>query len=282
MKPAVEIMKRKIILDSKLKFHMMSAVLVSLMFWFSFASGTLKVVAGVLAVLTSMFGVLTLQYSIISSSSMKKLIYKTALSVVTIPAAITLGTLLSLYYFPNLSIYVKTAAILVVGGLLYISLLVNNTFLVVHERGEIIPLFRVASTWSQILVIVVSIPLFAGIYKLPFLPFFQTALILFTASLFSLFLNWVHNMDPDIPAISDKNRIIESIFVGFTLGALSISTSFLPTESFLRALLMSSVLMFILGYMLAHHKNAVTRKLMVEYSLISILFLGLVLIFNQI
>lgn len=275
-------MKSKIVLNRKHKYLAVSILLVGTLFWFSSVDGADKLYAGIVSSLVATVGVLFLQYSLIESSDMKGLIYKTVVNVVTLPAALTLGTLFSLYYFPNLSLFVKLAAIVAVGVLMYISLLVNNIFLVVHERGEIIPLFRVASTWSQILIIVVSIPFFSGIYKLPFLPFFQSGAVALTAILFSLFLGWVQNMDPDVPKIDKKTKFIESVFVGFMLGGMSIATSFTPTESFLRALLMSSLLMFGLGYTQAHQKNAVTKKLMVEYALITSLFLAMILIFKQI
>ena len=271
-------------LQQRHKYLLEALFIVVSLFLFSYADGSWKIGSFILTVLVAILGSIWVQFTSVTTPSdkFKKFFSNTVLQVITLPATLTLGALLALIYFPNLGIPTKTLAILGIGFFMYVALLVGNILLVVYEKDEVIPLYRVAATWSQILVVVVSIPLYAGIFKLPILPFFQCALVGFSAVIFALYLTWSQEMDPEIPPINRGEQFVTSLFVGFLVGSLGLSISFLPTESFLRALLLSSVLMFSLGYIQAHYKNVVTKKLIFEYSLISILFLIFVLIFNQV
>lgn len=271
-------------LTQKHKYLLEAFFIVLSLFIFSYSSGNWKTLSFVVAVLIAVLGSIWVQFTSVLtlSGKFKKFFRETVLNVITLPAALTIGALLSLIYFPNLSIPTKALAILVAGFFMYIALLVGNILLVIYEKGEVIPLYRVAATWSQILVVVISIPLYAGIFKLPILPFIQCTFVGLSAAIFALYLTWSQDMDPEIPPIGRGEQLVTSLFVGFLVGSLGLSVSFLPTESFLRALLLSSGLMFSLGYIQAHYKNVVTKKLIFEYSLISILFLIFVLIFNQV
>lgn len=71
-----------------------------------------------------------------------------------------------------------------------------------------------------------------------------------------------------------------SALVSFLVFSLGVAVSFIPTESFLRALLSACALMFGLSYVNLHYKNRLNRSIIVEYSFIFVIFLLLVLIFK--
>ncbi len=203
-----------------------------------------------------------------------------AFYTVLLPFHLVLGTVLSLKFFPNLGAPVKISALISVGIIAYAVSLVNNIFLVVQERAKVMPLYRVAVTWSQILLITIAIPYFSGIFKLPLNAFTQAAFAGFSAFIFCVYFLWTLEFDEEARKIAAGEKVINSLVVTFLVVSSSLVVSFIPTESFLRSLFIASVLMASLGYLQSHYKNTVTKKLLLEYSIITLLFLCLVLIFS--
>jgi hypothetical protein len=201
-------------------------------------------------------------------------------SLTLLPLHLMSGVLLSLTYFPNLSTLFKIGALVGVGVLLYIINLVNNIFLVVSERQKPIPLFRVATVWSQILVVIVAIPFFAGIFKTPFVFFYQSSLVALSAFLFSLYSSWTLDFDKEVVDLGIGERALVSLLVAFVVFASSLAVSFLPVESFLRALFGAAMLMSGVGYVHAHYKNRITRNMLFEYGLIASIFLFILMVFR--
>lgn len=272
----------KIVLKRKHKYFLLSLLTFVALMMFAYTDESFRVLGAILALLTSVAGSLWVQYSSVITKEDKRLEFfkKTILSTITLPTVLVAGAILSLIYFPNLSWPVKTLAVFSVSLFMYVTSLSTNIFLVVFEKGEIIPLFRAASTWSQILIVVIAIPFFAGVFKLPLISPFQSAIIGISALLFALYMIWVQNMDPDIPQVNRGEILLNAGFIGFLVTSMSIATSFIPAESFLRALLMASFLMGGLGYMQAHYKNAITKKLVIEFAVISTIFLLFVFFFK--
>lgn len=263
------------------KYALLAAAIVIFLFLFSYSSGFLKQLIAVLTVLIAVLGTALVQYSSVTSEhDLGYFIRKTSFNILVLPVSLVLGALLSLHFFPNLGLITRIITIGAVGVLTYIMALVQNIFLVVFERKEAIPLYRVALTWSQILLIIISIPLFSGIFKLPINGIFQSLLIALVSGFFAEFLMWVQEMDPDVPDIDREEGLVNSGLVSFAVFSFSISTSFFPTESFLRSLLVSSVLMSSLGYLQEHYKNTITKRLVAEYSFIILIFLFFVLMFH--
>ena len=197
-----------------------------------------------------------------------------------LPLHLIFGSILTLYYFPNLSFLFKVIFVIGIAFLNYIILLVNNIFLVVISREESIPLYRVALTWSKIVIIVLSIPLFAGIFKLPANTFIQSALTGVSAFLFCMYVIWSMKFESE----AKKHGAGEAGYLS-AVGAMCVTfanmiVTFMPTESFLRALFVSSVLMFIINYFYAHFKNAINRRLVTEHIAISLVFLLLLVLFK--
>jgi hypothetical protein len=268
-------------LNRRNKYLLLSVGTVIFLFGFSYATGVVRIVTALVALLMAVLGTGLVQYSSVTTEHiLKYFVGKTFLSILVLPVTLVVGALLSLIYFPNLSLFLRVATMGTVGLLMYVISLVNNIFLVVYEREETIPLYRVAVTWSQILLVIVSIPFFSGVFKIPINAIYQTLIVAVVAGFFARFLMWVQDMDSDVPTIDRGEMWVNSLLVGFVVFTVGIATSFVPTESFLRALLLSSVLMSSLGYLQAHYKNVVTKKLVFEYAVILLIFLLFVLIFN--
>jgi hypothetical protein len=272
----------KLVLRRKHKYLILSLLTFIALITFAYTDDSFKIAGGVFALLAAIAGSLWVQYSSVVTKEDNRLPFfkKTILSTITLPAVLVLGALLSLVYFPNLSWPTKTLAIFGVSLFMYVTSSTTNIFLVVFEKGEPIPLFRAASTWSQILIVVIAIPFFAGVFKLPLISPIQSLIVSFSSILFGLYMAWVQNMDSDIPEVNRGEILLNSGFIGFIVFSVSIATSFFPAESFLRALLLSSVLMAGLGYLQAHSKNTITKKLVLEFIVIAAIFLIFVLIFK--
>lgn len=190
------------------------------------------------------------------------------------------GALLSLHYFPNLGFPFKVGVVIFFGLLHYLVSLIDNVFLVIYDREEVIPLYRVAITWSLILQVVMAIPLFAGFAKINTNGFVQGALASLVSFLFGLYQIWIHGFDKD----AKKAEVGEYIFLPFVVSFLvfisSITMSFIPAESFLRALFTAAVLMFGLTYITAYLKNEISKKLILQYAFIILIFLLIILTFQ--
>ena len=102
----------------------------------------------------------------------------------------------------------------------------------------------------------------------------------YAAFLFSLYVVWSMKYESD----AKKHGLGEAGYLSFIGSAYvliaNLSVSFIPTESFLRALFVASVLMFALNYIYAHFKNAINKRLVTEHTAISLFFLLLLLLFK--
>jgi len=198
---------------------------------------------------------------------------------ILMPTGVLSGALLSLHFFPNLGFLFKIFVILFFSGMYYLVSLSDNIFLVVHDREEVIPLYRVAVTWSQILQVVVAIPLFAGIFKINSTAFLQCFAVAIISFLFTYYQLWIYQFDQD----AKKTGIGEILFLCFSAFfltyALSFAVSFFPSEAFLRASFLSSILLFILSYISGYLKNEISRKMVMGYLIIVLIFLAILLIF---
>jgi len=196
------------------------------------------------------------------------------------PMGVLAGGLLSLNYYPNLGSTFKILIVTFFAGMYYLVSLADNIFLVVHDREEIIPLYRVAVTWSQILQIIVAIPLFAGIFKLNSLASIQSAISASISFLFTYYQLWIYQFEPDAKKTKVGEKIYLCFISFFIVYSSTFSISLFPSEDFLRALFASSVLLFSLNYISAHLKNETTRKMIFRYLLLCLVFLLFVLFFR--
>lgn len=197
-----------------------------------------------------------------------------------LPVHLAVGYYLTFYYFPNLGPLIKVLAYISFCLMSYVLLLVNNIFVVILEKGSLIPLYTAAVAWVQILVIIISIPYISGVYKIPINFFVQNFVVFISALMFNFYMIWVTYLDSDIKRTSVKERGYLAVVLAFLVLIIGLGVSFIPTESFLRALFVSTVIMFGLGYIQAHYKNRINLRLLLEYGIISLIFLFLLVFFR--
>ena len=200
--------------------------------------------------------------------------------VVLIPVEVIVSSALTFTFFPNLGVPIKLLALTNIFALSYAVSLVNNIFLVIYERDQTFPLYRAAVTWSQIILVVVSIPLFAGIYKTSWNPLLQNSVSGISAFLFCIYTYWVLGFDKDYPAKRVGERLLLSCYALFAVAFFGLSLSFFPSETFIRSLFVSSILMSALGYIQSHYKNQLDSRIVLEYASISLVFMLLTLLFR--
>lgn len=259
-------------IDKKNKYLVYSILVGIAVFLFSYGQTSYRPVFAFIAMFITVVGVFATQYPTIKLSNVS--------AHVLLPMHLTVGALLSLIYFPNLSFLIKVLLILVFTVCLYVISLINNVFLVVEEREESIPLFRAAVTWVQILLAVIAIPFFAGIFKLPIDALQQNLIVSISSILFSFYLIWVFKLDPEFKIPSAGEKIALSLFTFFCIFSLGSAISFFPTESFLRAVFLSSILMFCVNYIQSHLKNSINKNLLIQHFFISVIFFIILIIFN--
>lgn len=199
---------------------------------------------------------------------------------VIMPLGVISGGVLSLKFYPNLGSVFKIFVVAFFSGMYYLVSLADNIFLVVSDREEIIPLYRVAVTWSQILQVIVAIPLFAGIFKLNIVTFTHSLIISLISFLFTYYQLWVYRFEPDAKKVGAGERYYICFLSFFIVFVTSLGVSFFPSEDFLRALFTSSVLLFILNYISAHLKNEISRRIIIRHLLITVVFLVLLIFFK--
>ncbi len=199
---------------------------------------------------------------------------------IIMPLGVVSGGILSLKFYPNLGSVFKLFVVAFFSGVYYLVSLADNIFLVVNDREEIIPLYRVAVTWSQILQIIVAIPLFAGIFKLNIVTFTHSLIISSISFLFTYYQLWVYRFEPDAKKVGAGERFYICFLSFFIVFITSLGVSFFPSEDFLRALFTSSVLLFVLNYISAHLKNEISRGIIIRHLLITFVFIILLLFFK--
>jgi hypothetical protein len=202
------------------------------------------------------------------------------LYVLILPTHLAIGVILSVLYFPNLGLLVKVGSLVLIGAMVYAISLVNNIFLVVLYKQGMIPLYRAATTWLLILLVITAMPFYTGVLKLPLVSFIQMGIIGLSTLLFAFYTLWVTSLDVEANTPSGTESAYLAGFSAFLVIISGMAVSFIPTEPFLTALYISTFLMFVLGYLQAHLRNNITRRLVLEYVSIIITFFAILLLFK--
>lgn len=264
---------KKLDLEKKSKYIIQSVLIAIIIYVFTEDLIHLSVIAKVMISLAVVFsGALITHYPGVTKDNF--------LISVIMPIGVLLGAVLSLDLYPNLGTLFKLLVIAFFAGMYYLVSLADNIFLVVHDRDEIIPLYRVAVTWSQILQVIVAIPLFAGIFKINSISSIQALIVSAVSFLFAYYQLWIYRFEPDAKKVSVGERFYLCFITSFIVFVASFSVSLFPSEDFLRALFASSVLLFVLNYVSAHLKNEISRKMIIRHLSINVVFLLLVLFFR--
>jgi hypothetical protein len=260
-------------IDRKQRFLINSLILGALMYAFSFKVIETNPITLLIATAYLLFSIFIVHYPNITLKNL-------AVSSI-LPLFLSYGAFLVLRYFPNLALSFRLTTIIGYAALYYVVSLVDNIFLVVNDRKEIIPLYRVAVTWSHIMIIVIAIPFYTGIFKLPINSLFQNIIIFFATLIFCLYIIWASRHDKGMKNVSVGEGTLLSIYSSFIVSGMSTAVSFFPTEAFMRALLVSSTLMFVMNYSITGYlKNEIYKKIIFEYLGIVLLFFFLTLVFD--
>ena len=233
--------------------------------------GNERVIITLIAILITVIGTAIAQYPNVKLN--------TIFYITILPMHLLGGALMSLLAFPNLGTPFVVVSLVLFGTVFYILYLVNNIFLVVKDKEDTIPLYRAAITWAQIIIIIIAIPFFAGVFKLPLISYFQNGIAVIASFLFSVYMMWILQFDKDIRELGVGERTLLSSFVSLVVFIMLMGVSFIPTESFLKAIFGSAILLSMLGYLYNHFTNRITKRLMWEYLGISLVFLIILLVF---
>lgn len=263
----------RLLIISRKKRYLIQTILFLVLGYFLFIQFNYNI--GIELLINILFVILFLLFAHYPNVKLNNVVYGSIL-----PLQLVTSATLFFYFYPNLSYIFKVGALLIFSLMYYIVAFVDNVFFVVQDREEQIPLYRVASTWGQILSVVIAIPLYAAISKFNLLFFVQAGLIFISSLLFSFYQFWILSFDKDLKKARGGEFILLNLLVGFLVLVASISVSFLPVESFLRALFTASVLMFGLNYTQSHLKNDITDKFLYQSLFISFIFFIILILFR--
>jgi len=267
----------------KLRFLFLSAILISTCYFLSlnYLSSDIALQQGQFAksiafiALISILSSLFVQY-LGGGDKGLKMVFFTGIT----PFILTLGCFLFFVYFPNLSLVLKVLAGLFNFMLLYTLLLLNNVILVVESREVNIPVYRVAINWVQIVLLSVSLILFTSIFKTFFQPLIQVVLITVSSYVFYQYLIWVYSNDKDVRLLRSFESVILSLANTLLVGWGAGLVLFFAAESFLRGIFVASVFLLGLGYIQLYLKNALSKRGVWDYLLISVVFLIILVVFR--
>lgn len=193
-----------------------------------------------------------------------------------------LSTLLILSYFPNLVLFFREGYIVFATVIFYFLLLSSNIFLVVSERGSVIPLLRPAKVTFLQLQIIIAFLLFTSIFKGNLIgPYVeatflvQTAVIFTVCYAFSWVYWWSQQMEKEISSFTGN----ESLIIAFTVSFFSLSISFFEMETYFRSLLITAAFYICINFFQSVVNHKYSNKNLLEYALVGILVLAVVLLF---
>ncbi len=259
-------------LDKKHKFLIQSVLVAFFILYVSFDKIHLPLIyLVVISTLLVLLGTFLIQYP---SLDFTNLFYS-----ILMPGSLLFGALLFVSYFPNLGLPFKLFTIIAFGTFYYLVCLVDNIFLVIEDREEVIPLYRAATAWSQIMQVIIAIPLFSGIFKMNLNGFTQSLIIGFFTFLFVLYQIWISRYDKDAKKTGVGEIILLSSMTTFIVMAINTAISFIPTEAFLRSLLDAVILMFGLSYVSSYLRNDITKKTLAQFAFIFGFFLLILILF---
>jgi len=265
----------KLRLEKKHKYLIYTLIVGALLLLYSVVEAGDRGFVVAFTILVVLFGNFLTQYSYFKSHG-----FWTYLINLLLPLHLIAGAVSSVLFFPNLSFYFRVFTMLVFAVVFYIYLLFNNVFLVVYEKKELIPLYRVAVTWSQIILVIIAIPYFAGIFKAQIGVWGQNLAVATSSLLFSLYMLWAFEFDKNNKQLNFFHKVVLGAFVFFIILVSGVGVSFISTESFLRSILMAVGLMFGLSYLQAHLSNTVTRGMVMQFLFIFLVFFGLMATFS--
>ncbi|HXK52524.1 hypothetical protein H6804_03015 [Candidatus Nomurabacteria bacterium] len=172
------------------------------------------------------------------------------------------------------------ASFIGLGFVVYALSLVNNIFVVVEEKQSVIPLYSAGLAWVQIILILIAIPFYSGIYKVPANFVVQNILLFFSTFSFYIYMHWAVNLDKDLIKTPLKEKGSLAFVLSLLPVVLNTGLLFYPVEAFLKGIFSSTVLLSGLIYIQAHYKNRINSKLLYNYFVLGSIFYIILFIFK--
>ena len=192
-------------------------------------------------------------------------------SLPLLPGLLTFCMASIFFFFPNFSLPFRFAyGLLFITGY-YFTLLSANILNVAKNKP--LPLFRVAYTVLFLSTLFTGFLFFTLIYKAVLPVWLQLALIFIIVFILGLASLWTVEI-PERPA---RKLAALSLFLSLMATETAVFISFLPIESFFRALALATSLYIYLGVGHQYLRRSLSHTSLVEYGIIAI-FVGFVLI----
>lgn len=187
------------------------------------------------------------------------------LTLLALPALFTLAVGSILAFFPNFSAAFRALILGLYTLGMYLMLLAENIFNVGRERP--IPLLKAASTVSFLLTLLTAFLLFTALYKAAFPVFLQWLLLFLIVFLLAFQSLWTVVLGAKL----ETRLLWASGFLALSLGELAVVLSFLPLESFFRALALSTGFYVFLGTSFHYFKRTLKSQVFLEYAAVVVL-----------
>lgn len=191
-----------------------------------------------------------------------------------LPVAFTLGILLTLLYFPNFSLIFRSLLSIFFGVGFYITLLAENIFRAAQERS--IPLLRPAQTASFLLTLFTAFLLFTALYKFHLPMPVGLAAIFLTA----FFLAYQNLQSINLPRSLSRSILVPGLILGLGVVEVGLCISFVPVESFFRALVLSTSFYIFLGVTQQWLRHTLRSRTLREYVLVALVVAFVTFIFG--
>lgn len=187
------------------------------------------------------------------------------LTLLTLPSLFTLAIGAILAFFPNFSATFRVLILGLYALSFYLMLLAENIFNVGRERP--IPLLKAAGTVSFLLTLLTAFLLFTGVYKAAFPLFLQWLLLFGLVFLLGFQSLWTVVLGSRLEA----RLLWASFFLAAAVLELAVALSFLPLESFFRALAISTGFYVFLGTAFHYFRKTLRSQIFLEYAAVVIL-----------
>lgn len=187
------------------------------------------------------------------------------LTLLTLPSFFTLAIGAILAFFPSFSVTFRLLILGLYAFSFYLMLLAENIFNVGRERP--IPLLKAASTVSFLLTLLTAFLLFTALYKAALPVYLQWLLLFGLVFLLALQSLWTVVLGSRLEA----RLLWASLFLALGLGELAVVLSFLPLESFFRALALSTGFYVFLGIAFHYFKRTLKSQIFLEYAAVAVL-----------
>lgn len=197
------------------------------------------------------------------------------LTLLLLPAALTLGAGFSQFFFPNFTTLFRVGGWVSFFLAFYITLLALNIFKVVRIKGEVIPLERVARPTLFLLSFVAAFLLLTMIYKHALGVGVEIPLVFLMGFILSLPFLWALTLAD----LLERDHLLGAFLVGIGLAQISAALSFYPWEAFLRGLVEATFFYALLGIARAYFERHLKYSIVLEYIALTLVVFFLARIF---